>query len=100
MNQTIHQPCPLHASLTQPILLAGGERELTICLSLASTILWIAGKDIISGILAVFTWITGNMLCRQLAKRDNQFCTVYLRHIRYQDHYPATEKIFISFFQV
>ncbi len=87
------QTIPIHRALTSPILLAGAERELTIGVSFLSAIIWVAGKDIISVCMALVEWMGGNAITRSLAKHDPELSKTYLRHIRYQAFYSATEKL-------
>ena len=84
---------PIHQALTQPILLAGAERELTILVSFMAAIVWVAGKDILSLVIAVIVWVVGNSLCRMAAKGEAQRTRIFSRHVRYKEFYPATEKL-------
>jgi type IV secretory pathway TrbD component len=80
----------IHQSLTRPILLAGAERPLAIAN-------WITAAALIfGGGLHWYTVATGTFLLTlghwalvQAAKFDPQLSQVYVRHIRYQDYYPA-----------
>jgi type IV secretion system protein VirB3 len=70
---------PLHRSLTEPILLGGAPRSIAIvngtiaaALSLGLQI-WLAG---------VVLWIVGHSLAVFAAKRDPDFATVLIRHLR------------------
>jgi type IV secretion system protein TrbD len=84
----------IHQSLTRPILLAGAERPL----ALAN---WITAAALILG--AGLHWYTlamgallltlGHWALVQAAKFDSQLSRVYVRHIRYQDYYPARASI-------
>ena len=84
---------PIHQSLINPVLYAGAERELTIVIAFSSLIIWIAGKDFVSVILALAFWFIGILLARMAAHVDPQLTKILIRHLRYQDYYPATEKI-------
>jgi type IV secretory pathway TrbD component len=80
----------IHQSLVRPVLLAGAERSLAIsnwitaaALILGGGLHWYtigAGAFLLSG---------GHWLLTQAAKFDPQLSRVYLRHIGYQDYYPA-----------
>ena len=83
----------VHQSLTRPLLLAGGERELVLmnAIIIAALILGV-GFHWLSFTLAVLLAALGQFLLRKLAKHDPQFRLVYIRHLRYQAHYPASGK--------
>jgi len=83
---------PLHESVTQPVLIAGGERELVIPITFMAAITWVAGKDLLSIGLAIGIWIVGSLIARSAAKEDAQRTKIFLRHVKYQAFYPATEK--------
>ena len=84
----------IHKRLTRPILLAGAERPL----ALAN---WITAAALILG--AGLHWYTvamgallltlGHWALVQAAKFDPQLSRFYIRHIRYQDYYPACASI-------
>ena len=84
----------IHQSLTQPILLAGAERPLAIAN-------WItAAALVLGGGLHWYTIALGTLLLTaghwalvQAAKFDPQLSRVYVRHVRYQDCYPARASI-------
>ena len=83
---------PFHQSLIKPVLYAGAERELTILIAFSSMIIWIAGKDFISIILAGLFWLIGIFLAQMAAFIDPQMTRIFIRHLRYQDRYRATEQ--------
>ena len=81
----------IHQSLTQPILLAGAERPLAIAN-------WITAAALILGCgytiaMGAFLVTVGHWALVQAAKFDPQLSQVYVRHIRYQDCYPARASI-------
>lgn len=85
----------IHQSLTRPVLLAGAERSLAIAnwitaaaLILGSGLHW---YTVAVGVLLV---TLGHWALVQAAKFDPQLSRVYVRHIRYQDYYPARATIF------
>jgi len=84
---------PLHESVTQPVLIAGGERELIIPIAFMAAITWVAGKDLLAIGLAIAIWIIGSLIAREAAKEDAQRTKIFLRHVKYQAFYPATEKL-------
>jgi type IV secretion system protein TrbD len=85
----------IHQSLTRPVLLAGAERPLAIAnwitaaaLILGSGLHW---YTILIGVLLV---TVGHWSLVEAAKFDPQLSRVYVRHIWYQDYYPARGSIF------
>ena len=79
----------IHQSANRPNLLLGGDRELVLVMvmiagglafSLASW--WGIG-------LAVVLWIGSIGALQRMAKADPLLRSVYLRHIRYAESYPA-----------
>ena len=87
----------IHQSLTRPILLAGAERPLAISN-------WITAAALIFGgwlhwytvAMGAFLMTVGHWALVQAAKFDPQLSQVYVRHIRYQDYYPARAPISAS----
>lgn len=85
----------IHQSLTRPILLAGAERQLAIAN-------WITAAALILGCglhwytiaMGIFLVTVGHWALVQAARFDPQLSQVYVRHVRYQDYYPA--RAFIS----
>lgn len=72
---------PLHRSLTEPILLAGAPRAVTILNgTLAASIglglrLWIAG---------ILLWFIAHMIAVWATRKDPAFVEVLTRHIRHR----------------
>lgn len=72
---------PLHRSLTEPILLAGAPRAVTILNgTLAASIglglrLWIAG---------ILLWFVAHMIAVWATRKDPAFVEVLTRHIRHR----------------
>jgi type IV secretion system protein VirB3/type IV secretion system protein VirB4 len=92
-NENIRNSVPFHQSLIKPVLYAGAERELTIMLAFSALIIWIVGKDLVSIIAAGLFWLIGIFLAQMAAFIDPQLTRIFIRHLRYQDHYPATERL-------
>ena len=84
----------IHQSLTRPTLLAGAERQL----ALAN---WISAAGLICGAglhcytiaMGILLLTLGHWALVQAAKFDPQLSRVYIRHIRYQEYYPARASI-------
>jgi type IV secretion system protein TrbD len=97
MSEAERRVSTIHRSLTQPILLAGAERPLAIAN-------WItAAALILGGGLHWYTIAMGSLLLTvghwalvHAAKFDAQLSQVYVRHVRYQDYYPARSSIWAS----
>lgn len=83
----------LHRSLIRPILLGGGERKFVmINFTVVATLLFGAGFNVVTIPTAFLLATIGHALLVKLAKYDEQFLYVYLRHRRYQDYYSAKPK--------
>jgi type IV secretion system protein VirB3 len=85
----------IHRSLTQPILLAGAERTLAIAnwITAAALILG-SGLHWYTVALGALLLTAGHWALVEAAKFDPQLSQVYIRHIRYQDYYPARASVF------
>ncbi len=93
MQEANQNVIEIHQSLVRPVLIAGAERELAILIGICAVLVWIAGKDFSSFILAMAIWFIGIYIARQVAKNDGQMVKIFLRHIKYQEFYAATEKV-------
>jgi len=81
---------PLHRSLTQPLLLAGAERELVILEGTVIACLTAGiGLHLATLALAVLLGTVGHPLLKMAARNDPQMSRVYVRHTRYRVFYPA-----------
>jgi len=70
---------PLHRSLTEPILLAGAPRAIAI---VNGTIAAALGLGLRLWIAGIALWVIGHSIAVFAAKRDPDFATVVLRHLR------------------
>ena len=70
---------PLHRSLTESILLGGAPRSIAI---VNGTIAAALGLGLQMWIAGVVLWIVGHSLAVFAAKRDPDFATVLIRHLR------------------
>ena len=70
---------PLHRSLTEPILLGGAPRAIAI---LNGTIAAALGLGLQVWLAGLLIWIVGHSLAVFAAKRDPEFATVLVRHLR------------------
>lgn len=70
---------PLHRSLTEPILLGGAPRSIAIVNGTIAAALGLGLQMWLAGILL---WIVGHSLAVFAAKRDPEFATVLIRHLR------------------
>ena len=70
---------PLHRSLTEPILLGGAPRAIAI---VNGTIAAALGLGLQMWLAGVVLWIVGHSLAVFAAKRDPDFATVLIRHLR------------------
>jgi len=81
---------PIHLSLTRPLLLAGAERELVLLngTTIAALIFGV-GLHWASITVAILLASVGHWGLTRAAKHDPQMSRIYVRHIRYQEYYPA-----------
>ncbi len=84
---------PIRQSLTEPVMIAGAERELVLLLAFASLMIWICGKDFLSLVIAFSVWFVGIFFGRLMAKVDSRMIKKTILHLKLQDYYPANEPI-------
>ena len=84
---------PIHASLVEPVKILGAERKLVFVVGFAAAAIFVAGMNVLSIVFALATWSIGMMIARRIAKIDSQFLEIYIRAIKSQYFYPATEKL-------
>ena len=77
---------PIHASLGQPILLAGAPRGLAIMTGTAAAAVGLGLQQFVAGLLL---WAAGHSLCVIAARRDPDFMPVLLRHLRHKGHWSC-----------
>jgi type IV secretion system protein VirB3 len=70
---------PIHGSLGSPILLGGAPRGLAI---VNGTIAAAVGLGLQQWLAGVLLWAAGHSLAVFAARRDPDFATVLLRHLR------------------
>ncbi len=70
---------PLHRALTTPILLGGAPRAFAI---LNGTLAAALGLGLQQWIAGLALWVVGHTLAVFAAKRDPDFATVVVRHLR------------------
>jgi len=81
---------PIHPSLARPLLLAGAERELVLANgTLIAALIFGVGFHWASITVAVLLATVGHWGLTRAAKHDPQMSRIYVRHIRYQEYYPA-----------
>lgn len=81
---------PIHRSLSRPILMAGGERELVMVNGvIVAALIFGAGFTIPALAVAALFGVVGHLALVKMAQLDPQLRAVYSRHIHYQDYYPS-----------
>lgn len=70
---------PVHRALTEPILLAGAPRAVAI---LNGTVAASIGLGLQQWIAGLVLWIAGHTLAVLAARRDPDFASVLVRHLR------------------
>ncbi len=89
----IREITPVFQSLTNPLLIMGGERETILLIGFLSASTWIIGQDLVSLLIALTIWIVGVITARVMAKTDPSATKVFLKSLRYRDFYSAREKL-------
>jgi type IV secretion system protein VirB3 len=74
---------PIHRSLVEPVLLGGVPRGVAI---LNGTLAAALGLGLQQWIAGLVLWTVGHSLCLFAAKRDPDFATVLVRHLRQKAH--------------
>src|SRR5712692_7141114 len=94
MDEGERRVSAIHQSLTRPILLAGAERPLAISNWItAAALIFGGGLHWYTVAMGASLLTVGHWALVQAAKFDPQLSQVYVRHIRYQDCYPARASI-------
>jgi type IV secretion system protein TrbD len=80
----------IHLSLTRPLLLGGAERELVLVngITIAALVFGV-GFRWASLTVAILLATLGHWGLTRAARHDPQMSRVYVRHVRYQEYYPA-----------
>ena len=85
---------PIHLSLTRPLLLAGAERELVLVNgTIIAALIFGVGFHWASVTAAILLATVGHWGLMRAAKHDPQLSRIYVRHIRYQEYYPARPEV-------
>lgn len=70
---------PLYRSLTEPILLGGAPRSIALVSGTVAAAIGLGLQQFLPGLLI---WVIGHSLSVFAAKRDPDFASVLLRHLR------------------
>ena len=94
MTQDRPREVVIHQSANRPNQILGGDRELVllsilIAVSLAFSLASFWGLG-----LSILFWIGAVGILQRMGKSDPMLRQIYLRHIRYQDFYPAKSGLF------
>ena len=74
---------PIHRSLVEPVLLGGAPRGVAILNGTLAAALGLGLQQWIAGLLL---WTVGHSLCVFPARRDPDFASVLVRHLRHKAH--------------
>jgi type IV secretion system protein VirB3 len=74
---------PIHRSLVEPVLLGGAPRGVAILNGTLAAALGLGLQQWIAGLLL---WTVGHSLCVFAARRDPDFASVLVRHLRHKAH--------------
>ncbi|MBO9601877.1 MAG: VirB3 family type IV secretion system protein [Novosphingobium sp.] len=77
---------PIHASLGSPLLLGGAPRGLAIVNGTLSAAVGLGLQQWLAGVLL---WAIGHSVAVMAARRDPDFASVLLRHIRQKGHWAC-----------
>jgi len=84
----------IHMSLTRPLLLGGAERELVLVNgTIIAALIFGVGFHWASMTVAVLLATVGHWALTRAAKQDPQMSRIYVRHVRYQEYYPACARV-------
>ena len=75
---------PIHRSLTEPILLGGAPRAVAIVNGTVAAALGLGLQQFLAGLIL---WMGGHTLAVVAAKRDPDFASVLVRHLRQRSHF-------------
>lgn len=79
---------PIRRSLNRSNLLLGAERELVLLTGLMSFTLITISFSLPIVILGLSLWLAMITVLRWMAKSDPVLSKLYIRHLKYQAHYP------------
>ena len=80
---------PFYRALHRPNLFLGGERELVMSTGVLCASLIISSQNWPATIVGLTIWFVSLGVFRMMAKIDPYMVRVYLRHLKYQNYYPA-----------
>jgi type IV secretion system protein VirB3 len=83
-----------HRALHRPNLILGGERELVLTTAVVAGGLAVSALNLPALLVAGTVWSVIVSALRMMAKADPQMSKVYLRHLKYQRHYPPRSRPF------
>jgi type IV secretory pathway TrbD component len=83
---------PLYRALNRPNLLMGGERELVLTSGLLCFGLAVAAVNFTTTIVGSALWFLIIALLRMMAKADPVMSRVYLRQLRFHQHYSPRSR--------
>jgi type IV secretion system protein TrbD len=87
MNQP--REVTFHRSANRPPLLLGCDRELALFSMFVCALVAFSLMNVWGAIAGGVLWIASTAILSRMAKSDPMLRQVYLRHIRYQEFYPA-----------
>ncbi len=86
---------PIYRALNRPNLLMGGDCELVLVTILSTLFLIVLLASWYTVVIGTVVWFAGMSGLRWMAKADPLMRNVYLRHIRYAQHYDAKSGPFL-----
>lgn len=86
---------PIYRALNRPNLLMGGDRELVLVTILSTVFLIVLLASWYTVVIGIVVWSFGMWGLRWMAKADPLMRNLYLRHIKYSQHYDAKSGPFV-----
>ena len=85
----------LYTAPTRPIQLLGADRKMVLFTGMIAAILVFETFTWPAVITGVVLWLLGLFILRLVAKADPLMRHVYIRHLQYQNYYPASPTPFV-----
>ena len=84
----------IHQSANRPNTLLGADRELVLIAIMIAFVLGFSLSTWWGVVVAALFWLGAVAALQRMGKADPLLRQVYLRHIRYEDWYPAKSGIY------
>ncbi|HWE48324.1 MAG TPA: conjugal transfer protein TrbD [Bryobacteraceae bacterium] len=85
---------PIHQSANRPNTLLGADREMVLLVIMIAFGIGLSLATWWGVVLAALFWVGAVGVLQRMGKADPLLRQVYMRHIRYEDWYPAKSGIY------